>query len=139
LYHSSCTARITTDVQMCGRCDLCRTPVHSDSFAMRSSTYDLAGSGLTFDVSILRTPRIITKTLYYIVPTHTLLLRWPKWGGIWYFDIPSPNTTVFSILWPPSIALWGSLVPPVYLGGAIRSIYRYLNHLFMKNGRSTGC
>jgi hypothetical protein len=34
----------------------------------------------------------------------------PKWGGIWYFDIPSPNTTVFSVLWPPSIALWGSLL-----------------------------
>ena len=38
-------------------------------------------------------------------------------GGIWYFDIPSPNTTVFSlhVLWPPSIALWGSLVPPYTL------------------------
>jgi hypothetical protein len=24
-------------------------------------------------------------------------------------DIPSPNTTVFSVLWPASIALWGSL------------------------------
>jgi len=23
---------------------------------------------------------------------------WPKWGGIWYFDIPSPNATVFSVL-----------------------------------------
>jgi hypothetical protein len=34
---------------------------------------------------------------------------------IWYFDIPSPNTTVFGILWPPSIALWGSLVPPYTL------------------------
>ena len=34
-------------------------------------------------------------------------------GGYWYFDIiPSPNTTVFGVLWPPSIALWGSLVPP---------------------------
>jgi hypothetical protein len=36
-------------------------------------------------------------------------------GAIWYFDIPSPNTsntTLFSVLWPPSIALWGSLVPP---------------------------
>ena len=33
-------------------------------------------------------------------------------GGIWYFDIPSPNTTVFSALWPHSIALWGSSVPP---------------------------
>ena len=46
----SCTAHITTDVQLCGRCDVCRTPVHSDSFAMRSSTYDLAGSGLTFEI-----------------------------------------------------------------------------------------
>ena len=34
---------------------------------------------------------------------------------IWYFDIPSPNTTIFGILWPPSIALWGSLVPPYTL------------------------
>ena len=46
----SCSARITTDVQLCGRCDVCRAPVHSDSFAMRSSTYDLAGSGLTFEI-----------------------------------------------------------------------------------------
>ena len=37
-------------VQLCGRCDVCRAPVHSDSFAMRSSTYDLAGSGLTFEI-----------------------------------------------------------------------------------------
>jgi hypothetical protein len=36
------------DTQLCGRCAMCRTPVYSDSFAMRSSTYDLAGSGLTF-------------------------------------------------------------------------------------------
>ena len=36
-------------------------------------------------------------------------------GGIWYFDIPSPNSTVFSVLWPPSIALWGSLVFPYSL------------------------
>jgi hypothetical protein len=56
-------------------------------------------------------------------------LWWPKWGGIWYFDIPSPNTTVFSVLWPPSIAMWGSLVPPYTPGGAIRSIYKYLSHL----------
>jgi hypothetical protein len=34
---------------------------------------------------------------------------------IWYFDTDSPNTTVFSVLWPPSIALWGSLVPPYTL------------------------
>ena len=36
-------------------------------------------------------------------------------GGIWYFDIPPPNTTVFSVrvvLWPPRIALWGPLVLP---------------------------
>jgi hypothetical protein len=46
----SYTARITTDVHLCGRCDVCRTPVHSDSFAMRSSTYDLAGFGLTFEI-----------------------------------------------------------------------------------------
>ena len=39
-------------------------------------------------------------------------LWWPKWEGIWYFEIPSPNTTVFSVLWPPSSALWWSLVPP---------------------------
>jgi hypothetical protein len=38
-----------------------------------------------------------------------------KVGGIWYFDIPPPNTTVFSVLWPRSIALWGSLVPPYSL------------------------
>ena len=38
-----------------------------------------------------------------------------KVGGIWYLDIPSPNTTVFSVLWPPSIALWGSLVLPYTL------------------------
>ena len=31
-------------------------------------------------------------------------------GGIWYSDIPSPNTTVFGVLWPPRIALWGFLV-----------------------------
>jgi hypothetical protein len=43
------------------------------------------------------------------------LFSWPKWGGIWYFDIPSPNTTVFSVLRPLSIALWGSLVPPYSL------------------------
>jgi hypothetical protein len=36
-------------------------------------------------------------------------------GCIWYFDIPSPNTTVFGILWPPSIAHWGTLVPPYTL------------------------
>ena len=36
-------------------------------------------------------------------------------GGIWYSDIPSPNTTVFSVLWPPSVALWGSLVLPYTL------------------------
>jgi hypothetical protein len=35
--------------------------------------------------------------------------------GIWYFEIPSPNTTVFSVLWPPTIALWGSLVFPYTL------------------------
>jgi hypothetical protein len=29
--------------------------------------------------------------------------------------IPSPNTTIFGILWPPSIAPWGSLVPPYTL------------------------
>ena len=45
------------------------------------------------------------------------LLWWPKWGGIWYFDMPSPNTTVFSALWPTSTALdlWGSLVFPYTL------------------------
>jgi hypothetical protein len=31
------------------------------------------------------------------------------------FEIPSPNTTVFSVLWPPSIAAWGSLVFPYTL------------------------
>jgi hypothetical protein len=41
-------------------------------------------------------------------------------GGIWYFDIPSPNTifnTVFSVLLPPTciIALWGSLVLPLIM------------------------
>jgi hypothetical protein len=38
-------------------------------------------------------------------------------GGISYFDIPSPtsNTNIFRVLWPPSIALWGSLVPPYTL------------------------
>ena len=49
------------------------------------------------------------------VGRHRNQLWWPKWGGIWYFDIPSPNTTVSSVLWPPSIALWGSLVPPYTL------------------------
>jgi hypothetical protein len=51
------------------------------------------------------------------LPCAALLLWFPKWGGILYFDIPSPNTTVFSVLdlWPPSIALWGSLVPPYTL------------------------
>ena len=39
-------------------------------------------------------------------------LWWPKQGGVWYFDIPSPNTIVFSVLWPTSIALWGSAVLP---------------------------
>jgi hypothetical protein len=38
-----------------------------------------------------------------------------SWCYAWYFDIPSPNTTVSSVLWPPSIALWGSLVPPYTL------------------------
>ena len=37
------------------------------------------------------------------------------WGNIWYFDIPSPNSIVFSVLWPTSIALWGSLVLPYML------------------------
>jgi hypothetical protein len=33
-----------------------------------------------------------------------------------YFEIPSPNTTVFSVLWPPSIALCvGSSVFPYTL------------------------
>ena len=36
-------------------------------------------------------------------------------GGIWYFDIPSPNATVFSVQCPHSIALWGFLVPPCTL------------------------
>ena len=36
-------------------------------------------------------------------------------GGIWYSDTPSPNTTIFSVLWPPSVALWGSLVLPYTL------------------------
>jgi hypothetical protein len=46
----SCTARITPNVQLCGRAYACRTVVRSDSFAMHSSTYDLAGSGLTFEI-----------------------------------------------------------------------------------------
>ena len=46
----SCTARITRDVQLCGRGNACRTVVRSDSFAMHSSTYYLAGSGLTFEI-----------------------------------------------------------------------------------------
>jgi hypothetical protein len=52
-------------------------------------------------------------------------------GCIWYFEIPSPNTTVFGILWPPSIALWGSLVPPIYHVCALRHIYGYLSRLSM--------
>jgi hypothetical protein len=40
-------------------------------------------------------------------------LWWPKWEGIWDFEIPSPNTTVFSVLWPPSIALWGPWCSPI--------------------------
>ena len=36
-------------------------------------------------------------------------------GGIWCSEIPSPNTTVFSVLWLPSVALWGSLVLPYTL------------------------
>ena len=46
----SCTARITSDVQLCGRGYACRTVVHSNSFAMHSSTNCLAGSGLTFEI-----------------------------------------------------------------------------------------
>jgi hypothetical protein len=46
-------------------------------------------------------------------PAAAALLWWPKRGGIWYFDIPSPNTTLFSVLWPPSIALWGPWCPPI--------------------------
>ena len=44
------TARITRDVQLCGRGNACRTVVRSDSFVMHSSTYYLAGSGLTFEL-----------------------------------------------------------------------------------------
>ena len=44
----SCIARITADVQLCGRAYACHTVVRSDSFAMHSSIYYLAGSGLTF-------------------------------------------------------------------------------------------
>ena len=36
-------------------------------------------------------------------------------GTLTYRVTPSPNTTVFGILWPPSIALWGSLVFPYTL------------------------
>jgi hypothetical protein len=45
-------ASLQTCTQLCGRCNVCRTPVHSDSFAMRSSTYYLAGSRLrlTFEI-----------------------------------------------------------------------------------------
>jgi hypothetical protein len=32
-----------------------------------------------------------------------------------YSYTPSSNTTIFSVLWPPSIALWGSLVLPYTL------------------------
>ena len=46
----SCTARITPNVQLCGRAYARRTVVRSDSFAMHSSTYYLAGSGLTFEI-----------------------------------------------------------------------------------------
>ena len=46
----SCTARISADVKLCSRADARRTVVRSDSFAMHSSTYYLAGSGLTFEI-----------------------------------------------------------------------------------------
>jgi hypothetical protein len=36
-------------------------------------------------------------------------------GDTWCSDILSPNTTVFGILWPPSNALWGSLLLPYTL------------------------
>jgi hypothetical protein len=46
----SCTARISADVQLCGRAYARHTVVRSDSFAMHSSTYYLAGSRLTFEI-----------------------------------------------------------------------------------------
>jgi hypothetical protein len=43
-------------------------------------------------------------------------------GGIWYSDIlvdlSPPNTTVFNVLWPTSIALWGPVLP--YTNGAVK-------------------
>ena len=35
--------------------------------------------------------------------------------GTLTYVIPSPNTTVFSVLWPPSITLWESSVFPYTL------------------------
>jgi hypothetical protein len=71
-------------------------------------------------------------------------------GGIWYFDISLyripchlRNTTgipyseyavLRTYVWPPSIALWAGVLgapAPVYHGGAIRRIYKYLSRLSM--------
>jgi hypothetical protein len=46
-------------------------------------------------------------------PPAASLLWWPKWECISYFEIPSPNTTVFNVRWPPSIALWGPWCSPI--------------------------
>jgi hypothetical protein len=55
-------------------------------------------------------------------------------GGIWYFDIPLPNTTVFTVHMATYHRTVGVLSAPVYPGGAITSIYRYLSHLSIENG-----
>jgi hypothetical protein len=67
------------------------------------------------------------------------LHRWPniKWGGIWYFGIPSPNTTVVSVLWPPSIVLWRSLVPPYTLVVRLEAFTGTLATYLWENGRFT--
>ena len=46
----SCAARISADVQLCGRAYARRTVVRNDPFTMHSSTYYLADSGLTFEI-----------------------------------------------------------------------------------------
>ena len=91
-----------------------------NTFFKKYSCIDASRHAANTVLNLVRTPR----RLYVHRPFWTDLLRAQlkqraamvaEVGGICYFDIPSPNTTVFSVLWPPSIALWGSLVPPYSL------------------------
>ena len=59
-------------------------------------------------------------------------------GGTWYFDIPSPNTTVFSVIWPTSVALWGSLVFPYTLVVRLEAFTGTLDAYLYKNSRFSG-